>query len=105
MNTKKKQPGYTETDPDADITPEERHLLDESMENSSSEDNDQLRKSKLDNTDEDGEILNEKSMADDVSGDDLDVPGSEFDDENESIGEEDEENNSYSVSDNDDNGQ
>lgn len=34
--------------------------------------------------------------------DDLDVPGSEFDDEQEEIGSEDEENNFYSLSDNDD---
>ena len=40
---------------------------------------------------------NEKSFEDDVSGDDLDVPGSELDDEQESIGSEDEENNHYSI--------
>lgn len=34
--------------------------------------------------------------------DDLDIPGSEFDDEQEAIGSEDEENNFYSLSDNDD---
>lgn len=32
-----------------------------------------------------------------LSGDDLDVPGAELDDENEAIGEEDEENNYYSL--------
>ena len=53
----------------------------------------------LDNTDEDGEELNE---ADDLSGDDLDVPGSESDDEDEALGEEDEENNSYSQADQED---
>lgn len=36
----------------------------------------------------------------DRTGDDLDVPGSELDDDNEDIGEEDEENNYYSRSDN-----
>lgn len=41
--------------------------------------------------------MNEKDFLDDVSGDDLDVPGSELDDDNEEIGEEDEENNYYSL--------
>jgi hypothetical protein len=40
---------------------------------------------------------NEKDFADDLSGDDLDVPGSELDDKQENIGSEDEENNYYSV--------
>lgn len=37
------------------------------------------------------------------SGDDIDVPGSELDDEQENIGSEDEENNFYSIGDDDDN--
>lgn len=40
---------------------------------------------------------NEKDFSDDVSGSDLDVPGSELDDEQERIGSEDEENNFYSL--------
>lgn len=40
---------------------------------------------------------NEKGFEDDRSGDDLDVPGSELDDQQESIGSEDEENNYYSL--------
>ncbi|WP_339706738.1 hypothetical protein [Algoriphagus aquimarinus] len=40
---------------------------------------------------------NEKSFEDDMSGDDLDVPGSELDDQQESVGSEDEENNYYSL--------
>jgi len=40
---------------------------------------------------------NEKDFSEDVSGDDLDVPGSELDDEDEAIGSEDEENNYYSI--------
>jgi hypothetical protein len=40
---------------------------------------------------------NEKDFSDDVSGADLDVPGSELDDEQEKIGSEDEENNYYST--------
>ena len=40
---------------------------------------------------------NEKDFEDDKSGNDLDVPGSELDDESEDAGSEDEENNYYSL--------
>ena len=40
---------------------------------------------------------NEKSLDEDLLGGDLDIPGSELDDEQEKIGSEDEENNYYSV--------
>jgi hypothetical protein len=40
---------------------------------------------------------NEKDFAEDQSGNDLDVPGSELDDEQENSGNEDEENNYYSL--------
>jgi hypothetical protein len=40
---------------------------------------------------------NEKDFDEDMSGDDLDVPGSELDDQQESVGSEDEENNYYSL--------
>jgi hypothetical protein len=43
------------------------------------------------------DTLNEKTFEDDLTGDDLDVPGAELDDSNEEIGEEDEENNYYSL--------
>jgi hypothetical protein len=42
-------------------------------------------------------MLNEKDFVEDVSGGDLDIPGSELDDEMENIGSEDEENNYYSL--------
>jgi hypothetical protein len=42
-------------------------------------------------------INNQKDFNDDLSGSDLDVPGSELDDELEIIGSEDEENNYYSL--------
>ena len=95
MTVKKNNP----EDMDANISPEERSLLDESIENSMTEDNMELKRSAVDTTDEDGELLNENSSSFDVSGEDLDVPGSEDDDANEEIGEEDEENNSYSLPD------
>jgi hypothetical protein len=41
--------------------------------------------------------MNEKDFGDDMTGDDLDVPGSELDDQQESVGSEDEENNYYSL--------
>ncbi len=41
--------------------------------------------------------MNEKNFYDDMSGGDLDIPGSELDDQQESVGSEDEENNYYSL--------
>ncbi len=41
--------------------------------------------------------LNEKDFDEDESGSDLDIPGSELDDEMENVGSEDEENNYYSL--------
>lgn len=79
---------------DSNVTPEERKLLNATDSNSGEDDDERLRESELDDTDDDGTPLNENS--DDLSGRDLDVPGEEDDDEDEDIGEEDEENNSYS---------
>jgi hypothetical protein len=41
--------------------------------------------------------MNEKDFEEDMTGNDLDVPGGELDDEQENIGSEDEENNYYSL--------
>ena len=91
--------GEGKDEADADITADELNLLDEAgVEND--EDNLNEKNVRLDSTDEDGDSLNEGS---DLTGDDLDVPGADEDDEDEIIGEEDEENNSYSKSDQDDN--
>jgi hypothetical protein len=86
----------TDNIPDTDITDEERALLD-----AAGEDDEErgLHRAELDDTDEDGEFLNEASSANDKTGRDLDVPGSGDDDDMEDIGEEDEENNSYSQAD------
>ncbi|HOZ75597.1 MAG TPA: hypothetical protein PLS51_12285 [Flavobacterium sp.] len=43
------------------------------------------------------ETPNEKAFKDDVSGSDLDIPGTELDDSLEAVGSEDEENNYYSI--------
>jgi hypothetical protein len=80
--------------PDTDVTEEERELLQRSSESMASQDDEDVRGVVLDNQDFEGEPLNEKV---EVSGDDLDVPGSGDDDDNEEIGEEDEENSSYSL--------
>ena len=76
----------------ANVTHDERELLEQTEESSGSADDLQLQQAKLDNTDEDGEPLNESN---DQSGEDLDVPGEDEDDSDE----DDEENNSYSLND------
>ena len=83
-------------DKNVDISNSERDLLQRSSESMATLDDEQLNAATLDSTDDDGEKLNESS---DMSGKDLDVPGSEDDNANEEIGEEDEENNSYSIRD------
>ncbi|MGZ8557890.1 MAG: hypothetical protein ACXWWC_06145 [Chitinophagaceae bacterium] len=80
----------------ANVTKDERKLLDDAATKIASSDQLALENAKLDQYDEDGDALNEKTG---LSGNDLDVPGSELDDNNEKIGEEDEENNSYSLDD------
>jgi len=81
---------------DNDITPEEIELL-----NAAGEDDEEreLHGAELDDTDIDGDALNEKTSANAKSGSDLDVPGAADDDADEATGEEDEENNSYSEAD------
>lgn len=83
---------------ESDISPEELKILDTAG-TEESRDDENLQRSTLDSTDEDGVPLNE---TDDLAGDDLDVPGSEIDDQDEMIGEEDEENNSFSMPDQED---
>lgn len=77
---------------DSNVSDDERELLDEAA-NSDPDYRDErnLRNARLDERDEDGELLNEEE---------LDVPGAELDDDGEDIGAEDEENNSYSLGDN-----
>ena len=56
-----------------------------------------ISKNKESNENDNYVNLNEKNFPDDLSGGDLDVPGSELDDAQENIGSEDEENNLYSI--------
>src|SRR5258706_12949327 len=83
-------------DPDSDVRPDEKEVLERSADNADTRDNEDLFRSELDDTDFDGEKLNEDI---ELSGDDLDIPGAELDDDDEEIGEEDEENNAYSLGD------
>jgi hypothetical protein len=63
-----------------------------------SKDEDQLVNASMDNTDFEGDALNERGFGlTNRTGKDLDVPGEAADDRMEDIGEEDEENNEYSL--------
>ena len=78
-----------------DIPKEDKELLKQADERMPTEDEERLKNATVDDSDNEGELLNEKSNA--RSGRDLDTGGAELDDQNEAIGEEDEENNSYSL--------
>ena len=97
-NNEKENKGLTDPENDRDdasnVSPEENDLLDQTVNRMGSTDDKDQARATLDNTDDDGESLNEQN---DASGNDLDVPGAEADDDNEELGEEDEENNSYSL--------
>ena len=83
---------------DADVTQEDLRMLDAAEQNMGTQDAKNLMGSALDDTDNDGDRLNEDgNFADDMTGEDLDVPGSNADNADENIGEEDEENNYYSL--------
>jgi len=97
MFNDKKPPADNADDPNTNISPEERARLDDSMLNSASVDNMNLKRSALDTVDADGDPINESTA--NLTGEDLDIPGAEQDDANEEIGEEDEENNMYSRAD------
>jgi hypothetical protein len=79
------------------VTDMEKKLLDDSANDLPSRDEQQLRRAELDDRDAEGELLNEKTSANAISGSDLDTSGVDEDDLNEEIGEEDEENNPYSL--------
>ncbi len=85
-----------ELETQSNVSPQEAELLKRSSESMASQDDVGVNRAALDNTDDEGTPLNEKTG---LSGRDLDVPGSEEDDANEDIGEEDEENNSFSIPD------
>ncbi len=82
---------------ESNISEEEKNDLDTSANDMPTEDDIDLRRAALDNTDEDGTLLNESSFKNNITATGLDVPGVENDDADEKIGEEDEENNEYSL--------
>ena len=79
--------GYPSYPPSEDIYNKSKKEMDLNPEDPS--------KKKIPNEEE--RLSNEKDFEDDMSGADLDVPGSELDDQQESVGSEDEENNYYSL--------
>ncbi len=84
-----------EINSESTVSKDEKKLLRDAAEKTpNAEDENNLAAAQLDKVDEEGELLNERTN---VSGSDLDIPGSEADDANEEIGEEDEENNAYSL--------
>jgi len=82
----------------SNVSPQEKKLLKKSAGHQPTEESEDFKQMALDDKDEDGELLNEKGIKQDRSGNDLDTPGTELDDDDENIGEEDEENNIYSQS-------
>jgi hypothetical protein len=85
------------TDGNSIVTNIEKKLLNDSANDMLTKDEQQLRRAELDDTDDDGELLNEKTSANAINGSDLDTSGVDEDDPDEEIGEEDEENNDYSL--------
>ncbi|MEZ2443003.1 hypothetical protein AB6805_14870 [Chitinophaga sp. RCC_12] len=84
----------TTADADADVSEEEKELLEEASTTDPTYSEElRMRGAVVDNVDDDGEPLNEAG--------DLDVPGAELDDDQERNGAEDEENNEYSTDKND----
>lgn len=81
---------------ESDVSEDEKEMLTAAFQNRDLEQTDKER-SGLDETDEDGEPLNEGSGQYGAQGSDLDIPGGEADDAGEQVGSEDEENNYYSL--------
>ena len=84
-------------DDETNVSKQEAALLQDAADYTPTEEEERLREAGPDSTDDEGDPLNEKGFGNARSGKDLDVPGSEDDDEDEDIGEEDEENNAYSL--------
>jgi hypothetical protein len=78
---------------EADITANDRETLQRGDDYLPTGDEDRLARASMDNTDFEGEPLNEAGFGAERTGSDLDTGGMEEDDRMENIGEEDEENN------------
>ena len=73
---------------DADVTAEDLRMLEAAEQNMNTQDARNLMGSALDSTDEDGDLLNtDSSLANNMTGEDLDIPGSDEDNKQENIGE------------------
>ena len=88
---------------EADVTDEDLKLLGHMDEDMDLNDDEMTDKEGLDDTDADGDPLNEGKADIDTAGDDLDIPGEESEKAqvNKALGEEDEENDYYSLDDDD----
>ncbi|MET0392790.1 MAG: hypothetical protein ABW019_06595 [Chitinophagaceae bacterium] len=90
---------------ESDVTAEDLALLGPRDQDMDGGDDESIQAEGLDDTDEDGDPLNEAASDAATPGDDLDVPDANPDDENRDIiGEEDEENDYYSLGDDDEEG-
>ncbi|MFN2457131.1 MAG: hypothetical protein ABR502_02910 [Chitinophagaceae bacterium] len=85
----------SETDTDADVTPEERMTLEKMSMPTGDEDN--LRRAALDNTDFDGDELNEEGFGEVLSSIDLDIPEETDETATTAMDQGDEENKYYSL--------
>lgn len=85
---------------DSDVTPEERAALRDSN-YMPTRDEDRLRRARMDNTDFQGEPLNEKGFGESLSGDDLDIDTAGDETRTDAMGQGDEENKLYSEGDTD----
>ena len=82
---------------EADVTSEERETLQRGEDYMPTHDEERLQRASMDNSDFEGERLNQEAFGTERTGKDLDTSGIDEDDANEAIGEEDEENNPYSL--------
>jgi hypothetical protein len=82
---------------EADVSADERRTLADS-EYMPTRDEDNLKGARMDNVDFDNEPLNEKGFGQELSGNDLDVPGSRDETRTDAMGQGDEENKHFSLS-------
>jgi hypothetical protein len=81
---------------EADVTEEDKRILD-NLDNAYTQDNLNLARATLDNTDFDGDELNEEGFGDRLSGSDLDIPEETDETTITAMGQGDEENKYYSI--------
>jgi len=83
---------------DADITADDLTLLGDPDQDQDMNEDELIRKEGLDDTDADGDLLNEATSNEDSTGDDLDIPDADNSEpDSDAMGQGDEENNYYSL--------